>query len=108
MPDNLRDLLAARAARDPDKTFLFSEADGRRYSYREFEAAVGRTARMLRARGAGKGDVVSLLLPNGAEYVIAYFACFSVGALAGPVNSLPKPEEMTYVVGDSEAKALLY
>ncbi|HEV7904915.1 MAG TPA: AMP-binding protein, partial [Pyrinomonadaceae bacterium] len=56
----------------------------------------------------GRGDVVSLLLPNGAEYVIAYFACFKTGALAGPVNSLLKAEEAAYVVGDSDAKLLLY
>ena len=48
--------------------------------------------------------MVSLLLPNGAEYVVAYFACFKLGALAGPVNSLLKTEEMAYVVGNSEAK----
>src|SRR5947209_11828239 len=105
---SLRELLEARAAATPEKVFLFSESDGRRFTFREFDAAAGRTANMLSARGVGKGDVVSLLLPNSAEYVIAYFACFKTGALAGPVNSLLKPEEMAYVVGNSEAKALLY
>jgi acyl-CoA synthetase (AMP-forming)/AMP-acid ligase II len=51
--------------------------------------------------------VVSLLLPNGVEYIVAYFACFKLGALAGPVNSLLKPEEIEYVVGNSESKLLL-
>ncbi|MDQ3920514.1 MAG: AMP-binding protein, partial [Acidobacteriota bacterium] len=107
-PANLRELLEARAARAPDKVFLFSESDGRRFTYREFDAAVNRTANVLAARyGVGRGDVVSLLLPNSAEYVIAYFACFKLGALAGPVNSLLKPEEIAYVVGNSEAKLLL-
>jgi long-chain acyl-CoA synthetase len=41
------------------------------------------------------------------EYIIAYFACFKLGALAGPVNSLLKPQEVAFVIGDSEAKALL-
>src|SRR3712207_1110591 len=107
-PENLRELLGRRAAAAPAKTFLFSEADGRRFSYAEFARAVDATARMLRARGVGKGDVVSLLLPNGAEYVVAYFACFKLGALAGPVNSLLKTEEMAYVVGNSGARLLLY
>src|SRR5215216_4628379 len=104
---NLRDLLEARAEAAPEKVFLFSEADGRRFTYAEFDAAVNRAANMLSAHGVGKGDVVSLLLPNSAEYVIAYFACFKLGALAGPVNSLLKTEEMAYVVGNSEAKLLL-
>jgi long-chain acyl-CoA synthetase len=105
---NLRELLEARAEAAPEKVFLFSEADGRRFTYREFDAAVNRAANMLAARGVRKGDVVSLLLPNSAEYVVAYFACFKLGALAGPVNSLLKTEEMAYVVGNSEAKLLLY
>ena len=105
---NLRELLETRASATPEKTFLFSERDGRRFTYREFDAAVNRAASMLSARGVGKGNVVSLLLPNGVEYVVAYFACFKLGALAGPVNSLLKPEEMAYVVGNSEARTLLY
>src|SRR5919107_3712713 len=104
---NLRELLEARAGAAPEKVFLFSEADGRRFTYAEFDAAVNRAANLLAARGVGKGDVVSLLLPNGAEYVVAYFACFKLGALAGPVNSLLKPEEIAYVVGNSEARTLL-
>ena len=78
---NLRELLEAHVETDPEKRLLFSAADGRDWTYREFNEAVNRTANMLRARGIGKGDVVSLLLPNSAEYVIAYFACWQLGAL---------------------------
>ena len=91
-----------------DKPFLFSEADGRRYTYAEFNAAVDAAAHMLASGGLRKGDVVSLLMPNSAEYIIAYFACWKLGAVAGPVNSLLKPQEIAYVIADSEAKALLY
>ena len=106
--DNLRALLEARAMRAPEKKFLIAEADGRSWTYAEFDSAVNRAANLLSARGVGRGDVVSLLLPNGPEYVISYFACFKLGALAGPVNSLLKPEEIAYVVGNSEARTLLY
>jgi long-chain acyl-CoA synthetase len=105
--DNLRQLLETRARQTPDKTFLINEADARSWTYREFDASVNRAANMLASRGVACGDVVSLLLPNGAEYVIAYFACFKLGALAGPVNSLLKPEEIAYVIGNSEARTLL-
>lgn len=107
-PSSLGELLEARAAAAPSKTFLISERDGRRFTYAGFDAAVNRAANMLAAHGTRKGDVVSLLMPNSAEYVIAYFACFKLGALAGPVNSLLKPEEMAYVVANSEAKTMLH
>jgi long-chain acyl-CoA synthetase len=106
-PENIRELLERRVQTTPDKHFLFSETDGRRYTYAEFDRAVNRAARMLSERGIKKGDAVSLLMPNGVEYIIAYFACFKLGALAGPVNSLLKSEEIAYVINNSEARALL-
>ena len=104
---NVPQLLKARAAEYGEKTFLSSEADGRSWTYFEFDSAVSRTANLLLSHGIAKGDVVSLLMPNSAEYVIAYFACFKIGALAGPVNSLLKSEEIAWVVGNSEAKLML-
>jgi len=102
----LRQLLENRVDQYQDKTFLFSAVDGRKYSYKEFEEAVNRTVRLLSVSGYKKGDVISLLLPNSVEYIIAYFACFKLGAIAGPVNSLLKPQEVAYVINNSEAKAL--
>ena len=105
--ENVRELLEKRARTTPEKPFLFSEVDGREWTYAEFDSAVNRTSNMLLAHGISKGDVVSLLLPNSPEYIIAYFACWKIGALAGPVNSLLKPEEIGWVVGNSEAKLML-
>ena len=45
--NNLRELLEQRAGDTPEKHFLFSEADGRQFSYAEFDAAVNRTASAL-------------------------------------------------------------
>ncbi|HEY8225884.1 MAG TPA: long-chain fatty acid--CoA ligase [Pyrinomonadaceae bacterium] len=106
-PNNLRSLLEERLAALPAKEFLFSEGDGRRFTYREFDTLVNRVAIMLSELGVKKGDVVCLLLPNSIEYIIGYFACWKIGAIAGPVNSLLKPHEMTFILFNSEAKALL-
>jgi len=106
-PRSIPELLKQRVSATPDKPFLFSEADNREFTYKEFEAAVMRTARLLASSGIRKGDVVSLLLPNSVEYVMAYFACWQLGALAGPINSLLKSQEIAYVISNSEAKALL-
>ena len=106
-PRTIPELLKQRVSGAPDKPFLFSEVDKRQFTYKEFEAQVKRTAAMLAAKGVRKGDVVSMLLPNSVEYVIAYFACWQLGALAGPINSLLKSQEIAYVISNSEAKALL-
>ncbi|MGH9947569.1 MAG: class I adenylate-forming enzyme family protein [Pyrinomonadaceae bacterium] len=101
------ELLEERSKASPKKPFLFAQSDGRQWTYSEFDRVVNRTANMLRSRGISKGDVVSLLLPNSPEYIIAYFACWKIGAIAGPVNSLLKPDEIEWVVENSEAKLLL-
>jgi long-chain acyl-CoA synthetase len=106
-PKNIADLLNQRVSQHSDAQFLLSEGDGRKFTYAEFKQAAVRAANLLKASGVGKGNVVSLLLPNSAEYIIAYFACWQIGALAGPVNSLLKSQEMAYVISNSEAKALL-
>jgi long-chain acyl-CoA synthetase len=105
--ENLPALLQDRVANTPEKHFLFSEADGRSFTYAQFAAAVDRTAALLASHGVTQGDVVSLLMPNCAEYIIAYFACWKLGALAGPINSLLKAQEIAYVISNSEAKVLL-
>src|SRR5688572_3129252 len=95
--ENVRNLLEKRVLEHGDKTFLISEIDERSWSYNQFDRAVNRTANMLTVHGIKKGDVVSLLLPNSPEYIIAYFACWKIGAVAGPVNSLLKREEIEWV-----------
>ena len=107
MTDNLRELLESRAKATPEKVFLFSEPDGRQFTYAEFDQAVNRTAALLTSHEVTKGDVVSLLMPNSAEYIIAYFACWKLGALAGPVNSLLKEHETAFVMNNSETKVIL-
>jgi long-chain acyl-CoA synthetase len=104
---NIPELLSARIAATPDKVFLSSEADGRQFTYEQFGNAVARAAALLAANGIAEGDAVSLLMPNSVEYVIAYFACWQLGAIAGPINSLLKTQEINYVISNSDAKALL-
>jgi long-chain acyl-CoA synthetase len=104
---NLSELLDSRVNQHPDKPFLFSESDGRVFGYADFSQAIDRAVNLLSAQGIAKGDVVSLLMPNSAEYVIAYFACWQLGALAGPVNSLLKEHEIEFVMNNSESKAIL-
>jgi len=105
--NNIGELLARRKDSTPGSAFLLSESDGRQFTYAEFARAVSRAAAMLTAKGIIKGDVVSLLMPNSAEYIVGYFACWQLGALAGPVNSLLKEHEIEFVMNNSEAKAIL-
>ena len=106
-PENIRELLEAHVERSPDKEFLFIESDGRVFTYRQFNDQVNRAVGTLSSLGVKKGDRVSLLLTNRAEYLIFYFACFKIGAWAGPVNALLKPMEVAFIIADSEAGTVI-
>ena len=106
-PGNIRDLLEAQVARSPNRDFLFLESDGRVFTYRQFDDEVNRALDTLLSLGVTKGDRVSLLLTNRAEYLIFYFACFKIGAWAGPVNALLKPQEIEFIIANSEAGTVI-
>jgi len=81
--------------------------DGIKYSYGDLHSRAQKFAAELRANGIGKGDCAGLLLPNGADFIAAFFAITGIGATIVPVNPLLKPEEIAHILSDSAAKALI-
>jgi acyl-CoA synthetase (AMP-forming)/AMP-acid ligase II len=106
-PANIRELLETRVEQTPDKDFLLLESGNRVFTYRQFDDEVSRAATALLSLGVRKSDRVSLLLVNRAEFLIFYFACFKIGAWAGPVNTLLKPQEIEFIRADSEARTVV-
>lgn len=80
----LPELLERRAARHPDKTALVSGEQ--RLSYADLVAGHRRLACRFLAAGVKPGDRVVMQLPNGPEFVFAYFALTRIGAI--PVTAL--------------------
>ena len=107
LPENIRELLESRVEQSPDKEFLFLESDNRVFTLREFDSEVNRAAELLASLSVTKGERVSLYLTNSAEYLIFYFACFKLGAWAGPVNAHLKPQEVEFIVANSEAGTIV-
>lgn len=65
-------------------------------TYRELDEAVDHFASGLHKLGVKKGDVVSMLLPNSFQYVVGYYACVRIGAIASGVNPTYKPMEILH------------
>ncbi len=67
--------------------------DGRTLRRAELEARANRLARAYAERGVAQGDLVTLVLPNGLEWVVACMAAWKLGAVPNPISSrLPPPE----------------
>ena len=73
----------------------------------EFLAAIQRAAASLRGHGVSAGDVVAIMLPNTASFVVSLFAAWRLGAAVTPINPSLTPTEVSYQVADAAAKVLI-
>src|SRR5881409_3301811 len=78
-----------------------------RVSFAEFRERANRLARGLAALGIRHGENVAIWLPNRPEWFFAQYACARLGAVVIALNPRYKAHELSYVLGQSEAKALL-
>src|SRR5438094_2473381 len=78
-----------------------------RVSFAEFRERVNRLARGLAALGIRHGENVAIWLPNRPEWFFAQYACARLGAVVIALNPRYKAHELSYILGQSEAKALL-
>ena len=102
LPRSLSAMLAASVERDPAATALL-EVGGARCSYEELWERSAVVAGGLRELGIAAGDRVAIRMSNGIDWVVAFFATQLIGAVAVPVNTRFKEEEVAYVVEDCEA-----
>jgi long-chain acyl-CoA synthetase len=101
-PDSLVHMLRASVDRDPEGLAI-AEIGGDRVTYEELWERASRVAGGLRARGIERGDRVAIRLPNGLDWVLAFWGAQLAGAVAVPVNTRFKDSEAQYVIDDSGA-----
>src|SRR5271157_813801 len=81
-------------------------ADGDTISYSELHARSLRVAAVLHDAGLRRGDGVALVLPNRPEFFEITWGCKLSGLYYTAVNTHFTPDEVAYVVDDSDAKAV--
>jgi acyl-CoA synthetase (AMP-forming)/AMP-acid ligase II len=79
------------------------EVGGPRLTYAQLWQQAVRVAGGLRAGGFSTGDRAAILLPAGAEWVLAFLGTLLAGGVAVPVNTRFAEPEIEYVVADSGA-----
>jgi malonyl-CoA/methylmalonyl-CoA synthetase len=107
---NLHDLFAIPLRRSPDRPALrFSAPDGTRtdLTYAGLFEESRRLAAGLRARGLRRGDRVAFFLGNRPEFVTAYLAVVSLGAVMVPLNLAYRRREIAHILGDAGPRLLL-
>jgi len=102
---NLQALPELRAAENPSGPAVAD--DDTDLNNAQFLAAVQRAAASLRARGVSAGDVVAIMLPNTASFVVALFGAWRIGAAVTPINPSLTPTEVNYQVADAAATVVI-
>ncbi|HVI33076.1 class I adenylate-forming enzyme family protein [Phenylobacterium sp.] len=101
LPPSLRAVVEASRAHG-EKVFLVYEDE--RVTFEAFYRAVSAFARELQAQGVGKGDRVAVIMRNVPEWVVAFYAAASIGAIVTPLNAWWTGPELEYGLTDSAAK----
>jgi long-chain acyl-CoA synthetase len=102
LPPSLVAMLRTSVERDRGATAII-EVGGDSLTYGELWDRAARVAGGLRAAGVQIGDRAAILLPNGIDWVLAFWGVQLAGAVAVPVNTRFKESEVDYVVDDSGA-----
>ena len=101
----LRDVLEGSRAH-AGRTFLVYEDE--RTTFAGHFAAVAALAHVLREEyGVVKGDRVAIAMRNYPEWIVAFWATVSIGAIAVTLNAWWVADELEYGLTDSGAKVLL-
>jgi long-chain acyl-CoA synthetase len=80
---------------------------GAHMTYSDLLTEVERFSAVLAGLGVRQGDRVGMILPNCPEYVIAFFACQRLGAVAVGNNPLYTERELEHQIKDSGATVMV-
>lgn len=97
-------VLADKAARIGDRPLV--RWQGKALTYADAEAATNRYARGFAALGITKGTKVALMLPNCPEFLWVIWGLGKLGAIAVPLNTAAKGEQLSYFLRQSDSEWL--
>ncbi|NMH95938.1 AMP-binding protein [Pseudonocardia acidicola] len=97
--------LAERARTQPGRLAVVDRH--RTLTYGELDALVDATARALRARGIGPGDVVAWQLPNWVEGFAVHHGALRLGAVSNPIIPIYRHREVGFILRQSRARIVV-
>jgi long-chain acyl-CoA synthetase len=102
----LSTLLSERAKSTPDKICITFEK--KKFTYSAIDNLVSDIAGGLKDLGVEGRDRIAILMDNCPEYIVSYFAILRAGGVAVPINNFLTPDEIAYILNDSNCKIIIY
>jgi len=89
----------------PDKVCVFFKDE--RITYKQLNEDSTALAAGLQDVGIKRGDRVSMYMSSCLEFYIAFYALQKIGAIIAWANPVYRTKELTFILNNSEAKAIL-
>ncbi|MEM1404023.1 MAG: class I adenylate-forming enzyme family protein [Pseudomonadota bacterium] len=103
-PAALRDVWMMAAGHGDNEYLIYQEE---RLTYTDAHRITAAVAAALAERGVQQGDRVAIAMRNYPEWMLAYWAVVSMGAVVVGMNAWWVPHEMHYALEDSAPKVLI-
>ncbi len=95
------------AAEQPDRDFVVYPDRDLRWTYRQFDERATTLAKGLLAIGMEPGDHLGIWARNVPDWITFAFATAKIGVVLVTVNPVYKSHELSYVIKQSDMKALV-
>jgi len=89
----------------PNKTALIHEDT--RATYAQINSSANQLARFLLDQGVSHGDRVVLIQENSLEYVVSYYGVLKTGAVAVPLSTDLKPDNLRPLLNELEPACII-
>jgi acyl-CoA synthetase (AMP-forming)/AMP-acid ligase II len=102
----LFDFLVEAEKKHPDKTAVIYKDEF--YTFADFKRISLHLASQLKKAGIGRGDIVSVQLPNCPQFMFLQIALSIIGAIIAPVHLVARKRDLYSNLNFCESKALVF
>jgi acyl-CoA synthetase (AMP-forming)/AMP-acid ligase II len=103
----LGDLVDKQALENGDRVFLIVPETKRSLTFTDLQEETGRLAEELKEKGFRKGDKISVMLKNGWEAAVCFYAVAGAGGIVIPINFALTDSDLVYLLEDSDSSFLI-
>lgn len=93
--------------RNPTKTAIIELDTQRQFSFRELNACCNQYAHFFQSEQHTSGDIVSLFLENGADFVAVWLGLSKIGIITAWINSHLKSEPLAHSINIAKCKSVI-
>lgn len=91
----------------PDKAACIVADTGEVMTYAQMEAVANQGARLMRALGLKRGDVVAVVLENGLETFRIAWAAQRIGVFLTSLSTKSSVADLNYILSDADARLVI-